>query len=181
MIWATVFGVVFLGEVLHPINYLGIIILFLGLSIVVAPKKFFVDRGVKYAVLFSLEVAIFSILLKAAVKDVSLPVVILGNAIPAMFVFLFLIKSKKASIASFLRNKFKEKVLFSITNFLAFTGFITAIQHGPVGIVTGIYQGMVVFGVLAGIIFLKERENIVRKIIGSIITVIGIFLLAGIA
>lgn len=179
MIWATIFGIIFLGEVLKPINYLGLIILFLGLSSVVAPKKFFIDKGIKYTTIFSLEVAIYSVLLKMALVDISLPVLILFNAVPAMFVFLFLNKKKKGSLINYAKSKFKEKVAFSVTNLIAFYGWIVAIQYGPVGIVTGIYQGMVIFGVLAGIIFLKERENIARKIIGSIITVVGIFLLVG--
>ncbi len=52
-----------------------------------------------------------------------------------------------------------------------------AIELGPVSIVTALYQGMMIVSVLAGIIFLKEREGALRKIAGSFIALAGVLLL----
>lgn len=181
MIWAAILALVFLGEVLNPINYAGIAILFLGLSIVVAPHRIFVDRGVTIATLFSLEVAVFSVLVKAASPDVSLPIIFVCSALPAALFFLVLLKNKRIALKAFTKTKRKQKIIFGISNFSAFYGFVLAITLGSVAVSTAIYQGMIIFGVLAGIILLNERENIARKIIGSAVTVIGIILLAGIS
>ncbi len=181
MIWAAILAFIFLGETLKPVNYAGIVILFSGLSVVVAPHKIFVDRGVKIATIFSLEVAVFSVLVKAVSQDISLPIIVLSSALPATFFFLFTLKNKRVAIRAFTKTKLKQKILFGISNFTAFYGFILAIKLGSVSVSTAIYQGMIIFGVLAGITFLKERENMARKLIGSAITVVGILLLAGIS
>lgn len=177
MIWVAIFALLFLGESLNFINYLGIAVVFLGLSVVVAPHKFFVDRGVKITTLFSLEVAIFVTVIKAISLDVSIPLIVLVSAIPSMFIFPLFMKNKKQTIISFPKTRLNAKILFALTNFIAFYGYILAIKSGPVSIVTALYQSMIVAGVIAGIVFLKEREDIAKKIVGSAVTVIGIYLL----
>jgi len=56
--------------------------------------------------------------------------------------------------------------------------FVFALQRGNVSVVNGIYQGMLLVSVLTGILFLRERENIGKKIVGTIATLIGVLLLS---
>lgn len=177
MIWVAILAFLLIGESLKIVNYIGIAVIFLGLSTVVSPRRFFVDKGIKIATLFSFEVAIFVVLLKELTKDISLPLIILFTLIPSSLIFFLKIRNKKQTINSFVKNKFKLKTIFAIVNFIGFYGYIIAIKHGPVSIVTAIYQSMIIFAVLGGIIFLKEHEDIAKKIAGSAITVLGILLL----
>lgn len=179
MIWVAIIAFLFLGEALTALDYAGIVILFLGLSIAVAPHKFFFDKGVKISLITSLLAAVIVVLIKAVSSEASLPVIIVCMSFPSIFIIPFLMKNPKSRIKAFIQNKFPLKILFNVFNFLAFYGYILAIKYGSVSIVTAIYHGMIVFAVLAGIIFLKEREDTAKKIVGAIVTALGVFLLTG--
>lgn len=181
MIWVAVLAFFFLGESLKLIDYVGIVILFLGLGIAVAPHRFFIDKGVKIAVLTSVLAAIIVVLIKALSSNVSLPIIMVCMSLPSLFIIPLFTKKAKQRMKSFVQNRFSFKLLFNIFNLFAMYGYILAIKYGSVSIVTAIYQGMIIFAVLAGIIFLKEREDIGKKIAGAVVTVLGVFLLAGLS
>ena len=181
MIWVAIIAFLFLGESLKLLDYIGIAILFLGLSIAVAPHRIFVDKGIKISILTSLIAAVVVVLIKAVSSDVSLPVMIVWMSLPSVFIIPLFTQARKQRIKGFLQSKVQLKVLFNIFNFLAFYGYTLAIKYGSVSIVTAIYQGMIVFAVVAGIIFLREREDIAKKIIGAILTALGVIILAGIS
>jgi uncharacterized membrane protein len=63
-------------------------------------------------------------------------------------------------------------------NIVSLFFFGLAMQHGEASKVNAVYQGMMVFAVLAGILFLRERTNIPKKITGTAITLIGVVLLS---
>ena len=75
------------------------------------------------------------------------------------------------------RKNFILKVIATLASMGASYFLILALNYGDVSKVNGIYQGMMVTGVLAGIIFLKERQDILRKMIGTAVAVIGVILL----
>lgn len=66
LIWIPAIAFLFLGEHLKSVEYLGIIVLFVGLSIVVSPNKLFIDKGAIYANLAAFMIAINTILFKLA-------------------------------------------------------------------------------------------------------------------
>lgn len=181
MIWVAIIAFFFLGESLKPLDYIGIVILFLGLSIAVSPHKMFVDKGIKFSILTSIIAAIAVVLIKAVSSDVSLPVMIAWMSLPSVFIIPLFMKNSKQRIKGFMQNKLHLKILFNVFNFFAFYGYTLAIKYGSVSIVTAMYHGMIVFAVLAGIIFLHEQEDTAKKIVGSIITAVGVLLLAGIS
>lgn len=180
MIWIAILAFIFLGESLRFIDYIGIAILFLGLSIAIAPKNFFVDKGVKIALITAIIAAFVVILMKATAAYVSLPVMMVFQSLPSVFLIPLFMKTPSQSFLKFSKSNFNSMVLFNIFNFIAMYGYIFALKHGSASIVTALYHGMSVFAVLAGIIFLKEREDRVKKIIGAVITIVGVVLLTAV-
>jgi uncharacterized membrane protein len=63
-------------------------------------------------------------------------------------------------------------------NIISVYVFTAALRYGDSGKVTAVYQGMLVTSILAGIIFLKERSDIGKKLIGAAITIIGVIILS---
>lgn len=180
MIWVALLAFVFLGESLRFIDYAGILILFLGLSIAVAPHKIFFDKGIQITTITAIIAAVVVVLIKAVSDDVSLPVLMVWMSLPSVFIIPLFMKEPKKRLKAFTKNKFGGKLLFNIFNFFAMYGYVLAISYGSVSIVTALYHGMIIFAVLAGIIFLHEREDAGRKIFGSLITIAGMILLAGV-
>ena len=177
LIWVPILAFIFLGEILDLNQYLGILILFIGLSTAVATKKIFADKGIFYSFLASVLIAIISIIMKIVTPLASPAQIMIFMALPTVVVLPFFMKKNIQKIKTEFKTHFCYKVLAFSANLLAMYLMLLALQTGPVGIITAIYQGMMIFAVLAGIFLLQEKKNLTQKIIGSLITLIGILLL----
>lgn len=177
MVWIPVIAFLLFGEVLNTAQYLGILVLFIGLSLAISPKKWFVDRGAVYANIAAVIIALNVVLIKEAAPYASAPVLMVAASFPSIFLFPLLMKNPLRRLPGFSRDKFGLKAFSVLIQFLSAYFLVIALQKGEVSIVNSIYQGMMVFAVLAGIIFLKERTDIFRKLSGSIVALLGILLL----
>jgi uncharacterized membrane protein len=81
-----------------------------------------------------------------------------------------------------IKKVFRKKVKFKLAalffNIISVYLFTIALRLGDSGKVTAIYQGMLVTSIIAGILFLKERNDIGKKILGTIITLVGVIILS---
>lgn len=177
LIWTALFAFIFLGEHLSVIAYVGIFILFLGLSIGTAPHKIFIDKGMKYAYLSAIFISISNTLFKSASVVASAPVIVTAMAIPTVIGYPIVLKNSRQRIRKFLQIKLFNKIIAALANVGALFFLLWAIRLGPVSIVNAIYQGTMIFAILAGIIFLKEREDVAKKLLGTAIALVGIYLL----
>lgn len=177
MIWIPVIAFFLIREHLQLMDYIGIIILFIGISITVSPRKFFVDKGAMYANAGSVVLAMNSVLLKTVAPFASVSLIATFSAIPSVVLFPILMKKERKRIFTSVRKRFYLKILAIILHVISFYFFLFALRVGEVSKVNAIYQGMLITSVFAGIVFFKEREDIAKKLIGAAITLIGIFLL----
>lgn len=177
LIWIPIIAFLFFGERLTHWEYFGIALLFLGLSIVVAPHKLFVDKGALYANSAAFVIAINTILLKQALPFASTPVIMIFYSLPSVVLFPLFMKNAKQRLINQNLDKKIPKLVGAGTNVAALFLLLTALNLGEVSKVNAVYQGMLVFGVLAGIILLKERKDTMKKLLGTAITIIGILLL----
>src|SRR5581483_4634314 len=58
LIWVPILALLFLQEKIVISEYLGIGVIFFGLSLASSPKKIFLDRGLKFAYLFAFVTAV---------------------------------------------------------------------------------------------------------------------------
>jgi len=178
LIWTALFAFIFLGEQLAFISYVGIFILFLGLSVGTAPHKIMVDKGMKYSYLSAILISVINNLFKTTSAVASAPVIVAVMAIPTVIGYPVVLKQSKKRINTFLKTKILSKLLAALTNVAALFFLLWAIKTGPVSIVNAIYQGTMIFAILAGIFFLGEKEDIAKKLIGTAIAVVGVYLLS---
>jgi drug/metabolite transporter (DMT)-like permease len=178
LIWVPVLAYLIIHESLKTPDYIGIIILFVGLSVVVSPKKLFIDKGANYA-----NLAAFMIALNIVITKMALPygsnAVINGvmALIPALLFPLFIPNSSKR-LKKIFQNNLPIKLIAIVFNVISIYLFTAALRIGNSGKVTAIYQGMIIVSILAGIIFLKERKDIGKKLIGAAITITGVVVLS---
>ena len=177
LIWVAVLAFLIVGERLTLFEYIGIAILFFGLSIVVAPKKLLMDKGARYANLAAVMIAFNIVLIKLALPYASNSVINIVIGLPSIFLFPLFMKNSYSRIRPMFEKRIWIKSLAVIINVVSILLFAAALRVGETGKVTAIYQGMLIFSVLAGIIFLKERDNIGKKLIGTAVTLIGVLLL----
>lgn len=179
LIWIPVFAFFLIGARLSSVEYLGIIVIFLGLSITSAPGKLFVDKGMLYANLAAVFIAVNAVFMKMALPYGSNSVINLAMVIPPVILFPFFMKKTKTRIIAMTKERLTLKVFATALNVLSTYLLIMALRTGDVSKVNSVYQGMMVVSVLFGIVFLKETEDIGRKLIGMSVSLFGIFLLNG--
>lgn len=177
MVWVAALAFIFLGESLRIMQYLGIGILFLGLSIAVSPHKFFLDKGIRIATLNTIVAAIIVILIKSASTYASVPVLMVWMSLPSLFIFPLIMKDSKKRLSRFVKQNVLATVGFTGSSFIAMYGYVFAIKHGSVSIATAIYHAMIIVAVIAGIVLLGEKEDVAKKIIGTLVTIAGVLLL----
>lgn len=177
LIWIAILAFIFVGEKLKLTEYIGIAILFSGLSIVVAPKKLATDKGARFASIAAFIIALNVVIIKLALPYASNGVINALTSLPSIFLFPLFMKNATKKIPVMMRTNFRLKSLAIGVNAIGLFLFTIAIRMGDPSKVSGIYNGMLIFSVLAGIIFLKERENIGRKLVGTAITIVGVLLL----
>jgi len=177
VIWIPIVAYFLFKETLLKHEYLGILILFIGISFATSPKKFFTDKGLKYAFQQSFAVSFVNVLMKMSSAFTNTSGVMVSMAAPSVLFFPVLMKNARARIITSMKIKLPIKVLAGFVNATSMFLLAKAIEFGPVGKVVSIYQSMLITSVLAGIFILKEKEDITKKIVGSLITIVGVLLL----
>jgi drug/metabolite transporter (DMT)-like permease len=176
LVWVPILAFIFLSESLPAKDYVGIAIVFFGQSIIVSPRRFFFDRGVQFSFLSSITTSFLSLVMKKASELASTPLITISMGLPTIFLYPFVMKSWKVRITSlWKKNKFPICIA-TLFNALAMYFLIWALRIGDVSRVTAVYQTGMLFGVFVGIVSLKEREDIIKKILGVVITILGISL-----
>jgi uncharacterized membrane protein len=178
LVWIPIIAFLLINERLHIVDYLGILILFAGVCIIVSPKKIMIDKGANYANLSAFMIALNTVLTKMALPYGSNSIINVAiTIIPALF-FPFMMKNSLPRMKKIVKTKLPIKLLAVAVNIISVYAFTAALRLGDSGKVNAIYQGMLVTSILAGIIFLKERNDIGKKITGAIITIIGVIILS---
>jgi len=177
LIWVPIIGFFILKENLRLTEYIGIAILFIGVSITVAPRKLFIDKGAIYANLAAFMIAFNIVITKLTLPFGSNSVINALMVFPSVILFpLFMKNAKERMFLVFNKNSVLKPFAIGI-NIISVYLFTIALRAGDASKVTAIYQGMMIVSVLAGIVFLREREGILRKLLGTTIVLVGVFLL----
>lgn len=178
LIWIPIIAFFFLGEKLSIVEYVGIIILFLGLSIAVSPHRLRIDKGIQLAYLSALVVAVLSIVMKAGSSQVSTSILLIFMSVTSVIVFPLFMKSPKKRIITIFKKNPLKILAASGFNIIAMYLYVLALRLGDVSKVTAIYQGMMIVSIIFGIVLLKEKKDVVKKVIGATITIVGVSILA---
>jgi drug/metabolite transporter (DMT)-like permease len=180
LIWVPILAFLLFGEALKPFEYIGILILFLGLSIVISPAKLFIDKGAVYANLAAFMIALNLVIVKESLHYGSASVVNAAMALVAVIVFPIMFGSVRNNMNLLKHDNMQIKSLAVILNVVSAYFVTWALALGEASKVIALYQSMMVFSVVAGIIFLKERGNIKKKVLGTAVTIIGVLLLTSV-
>jgi len=177
IVWIPLIAFFFLSESLNLNQYLGIVVIFAGVSVAVAPHKLLLDKGARFANIAAFLIALETVVLKIIVPMASATVINIAMSVPSVLIFPIFMKNFRQRISDFFKKNLLVKIVAVIANVISSYLLVYALQKGDVSRVMGIYQGMMIVSVLGGIIILKEKEDILRKILGTAITLIGVLLL----
>lgn len=177
VVWIPILAFIFIGERLAIVNYLGVLIVFIGLSFISSPKKFFYDKGISLAFVCSLITSVLFLFTKELSVYASPSVIVIGMSIPSIFLFPLLVQNWKTRAKEFYKLNLTGVLLVSLASVVTMYFQLKGLQFGTVTQVSGVFQAMSFITVLAGIFIMGEKDKLWGKIIGSIIVIFGAWLL----
>lgn len=132
VIWTMVIAFFFLNEKLARQEYLGIFLLFLGLSITLLRQKNFLDKGIKLAFLSAFVVSILSVLMKQTAHLTSTPVVMAAASLPSVLCLPLLMKNRRGRLTPFLKTQTGPKLSTYPVNIAGMSWIVSAFRIGEV-------------------------------------------------
>ncbi len=185
LIWGTLLSIIFLESHFSFLQLFGIIILLLAIFIAQYNKRAFkIKRGVVYIIFSAALFAIMQVSSAEMAKTISTGGFLIssyfGSALIIGAVYFSNITADIRGLKNSIPTTLKSITFSSITSFLYFIFSYLAYKTAPdPGVVVVLLSSQVLLAVILGVIFLKEEDNIPRKILAGALAVIGGILIAG--
>jgi drug/metabolite transporter (DMT)-like permease len=196
LLWVLIISVLILGETLNLAKIIGVFLIFSGISLAIFKKRKLgwfqriiirilgkkdrKGKGVLVTLLASLLTALEIVGVKYLLSQFSVSFVIFGTLLVSALIFLFLVPDLKNRTLFLIKGP-KRRVVW-LTLFLGTVGIFLSLQAmamTELSRVNPILESFKILTILGGIVFLKERERVWQKILGGILTAVGVILVKG--
>ncbi|MCD4705444.1 DMT family transporter [bacterium] len=177
-IFILISGLILFAEAIVIDKLLAIIFITIGVIIALYKKvKIDRDKGIILAILSTLANVLALIFVKFAIRDFSeIAIASLELMAVGLLGFILMKFNTNTLLKEFKINKWGLILAGLFFGFSEIFLFI-ALKTGEISKVIPVAQSSLIFGLLIGIIFMNERENLIQKIIGASIIISGIILL----
>lgn len=179
LIWTPIFAYFLLGEQLAPSEYFGIFIVLTGVVIAVSPRTLRLDRGIVVTLISSLVLTVLSLIQKKTALIASPPLVMIAMSLPSVILLPLLIKNARKRLFSLKKKSFMQNLMGTLFNVISMYCLIAALRFESTSKVNTIFQSMMVVSLFFGIVFFHERKQMWQKIVGTVVTLCGLFFLIG--
>ncbi len=178
IIWIPLVAFFLVGERLLLHDYISIFIVFLGVAIVVSPRSIVWDKSIWMSIIYTMISAFSTVMTKEALQYTSVSGVLMFASLGTVVLFPVGMKDAQKRLISGYKSKLSKKVLAAFFNIIACYFFMFALNaDGPVSSANVVYQSMMIIGVLTGIIYFNERDRVMIKLLGSILALLGMWVL----
>ncbi|OGK31620.1 hypothetical protein A3F29_00010 [Candidatus Roizmanbacteria bacterium RIFCSPHIGHO2_12_FULL_33_9] len=175
LVLSTILGILFLAEDIIPLQIVGGLLIFLAIFIMKQKgKKELTIKGILWGIGAALSVSALSVFEKTLINEVGY----LDYAFPTMLgtaIIMWIILLSRKHKVNF--QIYKSKKILSLMGFRALSAysFTLAFYTGAKISVANYLSGLsVILIVVLGIIILKERDYLGRKIFATLIAVLGL-------
>lgn len=177
----TVISLVFLGEELNQLELLGVVVIALGLFSLSLVRKSDGERNLKVTILAVITgcfIAGYSIVdgLGARLAGSFLGFYSVLSLLNGVGYALYIRHSSPGVIRRVFTHGKTVMLFGGGASFLAYALVIWAFTHAPIALVTALRETSIVFALMLGVFFLKEKLNLV-KLLSTFITLSGAVLL----
>ncbi|MCA9486720.1 EamA family transporter [Candidatus Woesearchaeota archaeon] len=183
LLWVLLLSIIFLHELLTRQKILGTLLICCGLAYLSYDKKkkfgSLKEKGVLFTLATAFLFALVTIVDKAALKY-------FNPETYGFLVYLFpglaliLINSRKSQLkklSSLWKNKFWFVGLVALSSFSYYYFKLKALQLADTSLVFPLIRSASILTILGGIIFLKEKEQLSKKLLSSAIVFVGVLCL----
>jgi uncharacterized membrane protein len=175
------YGIFLFQEKLNLSDWMGIILLFISSVLVIYKKDVWqFNKYVAWLVVGAFAFATAMVIDVKISSHFSLPVYLfLVFFLPMVIIYLLEKRNWRTLKQDFNANQKRKKYFFitGVSFALAALFYLLALRQGKVSVVAPLSSVTVLLNVLAGYIFLKEKDDIAKRFIAAVLVVIGVFLL----
>ena len=181
VIFTIIVAVLFLSESFGLKEVIGTFFVFAGIFLVSkTSKKFVFNKGDLYAVIAAMLIGFANANARFVLHSFPIfPYMLLGFFGPAIVLSLIYPNEAKQGKIFLKKKPFGGMLLLGFFFAIANIGFFQAIKTGPsVSLVSVVILTSVIVTVILSILFLKERDNMWQKLLGALISFIGLVILS---
>jgi drug/metabolite transporter (DMT)-like permease len=178
--WNVLGAAIFLHEAVTPQRIIGTVVILLGITITIyVNKKFQINKGILFvlagALLFGLtDINGYYILQKIDASNYQ----IYASLLPVFALLLIQPTSVKKIRYYFRKDRAIKVTLLSLFDTFGMLALFLAYQAGGKASIIGpLSATKIIVTVFMAMIFLKERTNITNKILGALVSIVGVILL----
>ena len=177
-IWLMLLGVIFFNENLYLSQFLGIFLIFLGLVVIywVRGKEYHFAKYHYYTLLYAILISCAYALDKYLLNYFSVVFFqVIIYFIPAIMTMVF-IPNTYENMKCLAKPQKNNYIILLCCFFQMFStlALYAAYKIGELSLVGPLAQTSTILTIIVGMIVLKERWNLKRKLIGIILTILGI-------
>lgn len=179
-LWRVIGATLFLHETPTPLQILGAIIILAGTAIALySQKKFSVNKGTVLVLVAALfyacsDISGYRILQTMDASSYQ----IYTQFLPVILLLLIYPKTIKKISYYFTKERGMKMMLLSLGDVLGMLALFLAYQAGgKASVISPLSATRVMLTVILAALFLHERENLRNKMVGAVVTVVGIMLL----
>ena len=184
ILFVFLFSIIFLKEKMSIEKIIGTIFVFIGVVLLSYKKGKklgnFKNKGVLLTLLSSFTMSIALIVDKYATKFFNPGMYsFLVYFLPAIILLPFVIR-RKYEIKSIFKHRVGATIMTVLLGSVYYYSMLKAFKLEEASVVVPIIELNTIIAVLGGIKFLKERNEIIKKIIASVIVFIGVLLVSSV-
>lgn len=177
-IWLMLLGIIFFHETLYLSQFLGIVLIFLSLVIIywVRGKEYKFTKHHYYTILYAILISCAYALDKYLLNYFSVALFqVIIYIVPALMTMVFIPNTYEKMKCLVKPQKSNYLILLCcFFQMLSTLALYAAYKIGDLSLIGPLAQTSTILTIIIGIVVLKERWNLKRKIIGIILTVLGI-------
>ncbi|MBI3888161.1 EamA family transporter [Candidatus Microgenomates bacterium] len=177
IITASVLGIILTKEVINLQVFFALILVILGTSTVCFEgKKFKITRGIIAAFAYAIIYGIVAFIDKQAINHFSPFTYPFFNNLVTIILMSVVAKTRTEAIKITLTKP--VIILAGMLNLVSWATYLFALQNNDISRAFPIWDSTILLSVMIlGFIFLSERKYLLQKIIGTALTIGGVFLL----
>lgn len=178
-LWMVFGSFIILHEVFSLRKVLGTLVILIGISLAIWKKqKFVFNRGLIYALLAAFSYAVAEIASFFILRNFDAASLTVYICFIPVVVLLFLRPATLKKLTFYLVPKYATAItVVSINDTLASLAVFFAYQIGRNSAqISPLMATQIILAVILAIIFLKERDRVVNKIVGALVVVAGVLL-----
>ena len=176
--WIFIGGILFYGEQFSLEKIIGTMLLFIGTWIVLWRKETFsLTKGVIFVLAGAIGLSISSLIAKDIVINNLSPILYSGTVFSLAGLWLLPFIKRKERLVDEVKLQKWRVIIVSIFLGLSVTLLYSGYSTGEVSKVFPVYSSYVIMSVIAGMLLLGEGKYMMRKILGSLVALVGVVLL----